>query len=603
MNILGISAFYHDSAVALVRDGEILYAAQEERFSRKKHDHGFPHRALEDCLKTVGVTLDEIDQVVFYEKPFLKFDRLISTYMQFAPRGWRSFIAAMPVWFKEKLYIKHFIQEATANRKIAFVKHHEAHAASAFYPSPFEHAAIVTIDGVGEWDTLTLGEGRGNHIRLDQAIHFPHSLGLLYSAFTYFTGFRVNSGEYKLMGLAPYGTPRYADRIRDHLIQVKPDGSFRLNLKYFNYHLGLTMTNRRFNRLFGAPPRRPETPIRPLDMDLAASIQLVLEETVETIVRYAMKKVDSDRLVLAGGVALNCVANGRLLKNGVASQIWIQPAAGDAGGALGAALWYWHQHLDHARVPAPRDSQRGSFLGSAFTVEEIRAFLESEHIAYTEVNRENLPEEVARHIADQKVVGLFQGRMEFGPRALGHRSILGDARSAEMQRVMNLKIKFRESFRPFAPSVLAGRMAEFFDYNHPSEYMLLVYNVHPQRLRALSAEENALDGLQRLNPVRSEIPAITHVDNSARVHSVDAETNPLYHDILQAFDRLTGCPVIINTSFNVRGEPIVRTPAEAWRCFRNTNMDVLVLENFIVEKGESERIPLDPEWLKQFPLD
>ncbi|HDP93741.1 MAG TPA: hypothetical protein ENN40_00040 [Candidatus Aminicenantes bacterium] len=603
MNILGISAYYHDSAVALVRDGEILYAAQEERFSRKKHDHGFPGQALKDCLETVGISLDEIDQVVFYEKPFLKFDRLISTYMQFAPRGWRSFIAAMPVWFKEKLYIKHFIQQATANEKIAFVKHHEAHAASAFFPSPFRHAAVVTVDGVGEWDTLSIGEGRENHIRLDRAIHFPHSLGLLYSAFTYYTGFRVNSGEYKLMGLAPYGTPRFADTIRDHLIQVKPDGSFRLNLKYFNFHLGLTMTNRHFNRLFGAPRRQPETPIRPLDMDLAASIQLVLEETVERIVRHAMEKVDTDQLVLAGGVALNCVANGRLLKNGLASRIWIQPAAGDAGGALGAALWYWHQHLDQPRVPAHGDSQKGSFLGSGFSCEQIRAFLQSENIPYTEADPADLPKEVARRIADQKVVGLFQGRMEFGPRALGHRSILGDARSAEMQRIMNLKIKFRESFRPFAPSVLSHRMAEFFDFSHASEYMLLVYNVHPDRLRSLSEQEKSLDGLKRLDPVRSEVPAVTHVDNSARVHSVDPNTNPLYHRILEAFDQMTGCPVIINTSFNVRGEPIVRTPEEAWRCFSNTNMDVLVLENFIVEKTDSERIPLDPEWLKQFPLD
>ena len=604
MNILGISAFYHDSAVALVRDGEILYAAQEERFTRKKHDHSFPHNALEDCLKTLNLSLHEIDRVVFYEKPFLKFDRLLSTYMQFAPRGWRSFMAAMPVWFKEKLYIKHRIQEVVGDIEISFVKHHESHAASAFFPSPFEHAAIVTLDGVGEWETLTLGEGRGNRIRLDQTIRFPHSLGLLYSAFTYYTGFRVNSGEYKLMGLAPYGTPRYTETIRDHLIRVKPDGSFRLNLEYFNYHLGLTMTNRRFHRLFGAPPRKPEAPIRRLDMDLAASIQTVLEEVVEKVVRHALKQVKTDNLVLAGGVALNCVSNGRILKTGTVPRIWIQPAAGDAGGALGAALWLWHQHLDGPRaISASGDSQKGSFLGPEYPPEEIRSFLEREKIPFTEYSPRELPTAVARHIADQKVVGLFQGRMEFGPRALGHRSILGDARSTEMQRTMNLKIKFRESFRPFAPSVLSHRMKDFFDFAHPSEYMLLVYNVHPDRLRTLTPEEQSLEGLERLDPSRSEIPAITHVDNSARVHSVDPETNPVYFHILEAFEKLTGCPVVINTSFNVRGEPIVRSPQEAYSCFRNTNMDVLVLENFVVQKGEDERIPLDPDWVSRFPRD
>jgi len=603
MIILGISAFYHDSAVAMIRDGEIMYAAQEERFSREKHDHRFPHLALADCMQSQGVTFNDIERVVFYEKPFLKFDRLISTYMQFAPRGWRSFLAAMPVWFKEKLYIKHIIQEACGGRDVAFVKHHESHAASAFFPSPFEHAAIVTLDGVGEWDTLSMGVGRGNHIRLERSIHFPHSLGLLYSAFTYFTGFRVNSGEYKLMGLAPYGTPRYADLIRENLIKVKPDGSFRLNLKYFNFHLGLTMTNRRFNRLFGAEPRRPETPIRQVDMDMAASVQQVHEETVELVVRHALERANSENLVLAGGSALNCVANGRLLKEGLTPKVWIQPAAGDAGGALGAALWYWHQHLDKPRTPAARDSQKGSFLGSEFSREQIREFLETEGIDFREVPEDDLADTVASHLADQKVVGFFQGRMEYGPRALGHRSILGDARSPEMQRIMNLKIKFRESFRPFAPSVLSHRMAEFFDFSHPSEYMLLVYNVRPEKLRRLSEKEKDLEGLDRLDPVRSEIPAITHVDNSARVHSVDPETNPVYHHVLAAFEKKTGCPVVINTSFNVRGEPIVRTPAEAWRCFRNTNMDVLVLENFVIEKSEEERIPVDPDWVSRFPRD
>jgi len=604
MNILGISAFYHDSAVALVRDGDIVYAAQEERFSRKKHDHRFPEKALQNLYEYCRIQPKDIDRVVFYEKPFLKFERLLSTYMQFAPSGLGSFLQAMPVWFKEKLFMKSLLASYFPGREIFFVKHHEAHAASAFYPSPFQQAAILTVDGVGEWDTLTMGRGDGNLIEIKQSIHFPHSLGLIYSAFTYFTGFKVNSGEYKLMGLAPYGEPKYVGRIYDHLIDVKDDGSFRLNLDYFNYHVGLTMTNQRFDRLFAAKPRKPEAQLRQLDMDLARSIQVVLEEVMAKIVRHAKKEIGGEHLVLAGGTALNCVANGKILKEQVFKDIWIQPAAGDAGGALGSALQFWYQHLKNPRQADGRnDSQKGSFLGPSHTPESIKRFLLENGIEFQELDPAAVSQRVAELIDGQKVIGVLQGRMEYGPRALGHRSIIGDARSREMQKIMNLKIKFRESFRPFAPAVLEERMADVFDYDYPSRYMLLVYHVRPERRRPMSAGDLQKTGLDKLAVIRSDVPAITHVDFSARIHTVDRENNPFFHGVIDAFYRRTGCPVVINTSFNVRGEPIVNSPREAYECFKHTNMDYLLLENFLIEKKDRDRIDVNEEWLKQFPMD
>lgn len=604
MNILGISAFYHDSAVALVRDGEIAYAAQEERFSRKKHDPRFPEKALANLYEYCRLEPKDIDRVVFYEKPFLKFERLLSTYMQFAPAGVKSFVQAMPVWFKEKLFMKSLLASYFPGKEIHFVKHHEAHAASAFYPSPFQQAAILTVDGVGEWDTLSIGRGDGNLIEIKESIHFPHSLGLLYSAFTYFTGFKVNSGEYKLMGLAPYGEPRHVQAIYDNLIDVKADGSFRLNLDYFNYHVGLTMTNGRFDRLFGARPRKPESPLRQLDMDLARSVQVVLEDVMLKIVRHVKQEIGGEQLVLAGGTALNCVANGKILKERIFRDLWIQPAAGDAGGALGAALQFWHQNLDRPRhVDGRNDGQKGSFLGPAYGADEIRSFLQQEGIAYEELEPGQVAARVAELIDAQKVIGVLHGRMEYGPRALGHRSIIGDARSREMQKLMNLKIKFRESFRPFAPAVLEDRAGEIFDCDYPSRYMLLVYDVRPERRRPLSAKDQARTGLDKLAVVRSDVPAITHVDHSARIHTVDRENNPFFYDVIAAFRERTGCPVVINTSFNVRGEPIVNTPRDAYQCFRHTNMDCLLLENFLIRKQDSERIDVDEEWLKQFPMD
>lgn len=606
MNVLGISAFYHDSAVALVRDGRIAYAAQQERFTRKKHDPEFPQEALADCLAYTGLKAEEIDHVVFYEKPFLKMDRLFSTYMQFAPRGIRSFLKAVPLWTKHRIFIKEIIREKLGrpNAPVLFTTHHDAHIASAFFPSPFQEAAVITLDGVGEWDTLTIARAEGNDFRVLKRLVFPHSLGLLYSAFTYFTGFKVNSGEYKLMGLAPYGEPRYRDLILEKLIDLKEDGSFRLNLDYFNYHVGLTMTNGRFARLFGAAPRKPETPIRPVDMDLAASIQAVLEEIVERIARHAKALTGSANLCLAGGVALNCVANGRILKKQIFRDIWIQPAAGDAGGALGAALDVWHRHLKNPRrADGRRDAQQGSFLGSSYPRAAILAFLQEKNIPYTELPRPEMARRVAELIDGQKVVGFFQGRMEFGPRALGGRSILGDARSAEMQSKMNLKIKFRESFRPFAPSMLEEQVGEYFDFDHPSPYMLLVYNLQEKHRRRLTPEEQARQGLDQLHNLRSGVPAITHVDNSARLHTVRREVNPYYYAVIEEFHRRTGCPIIINTSFNVRGEPIVNSPQDAYRCFMRTNMDCLVLEDFLIEKREQEFIAVDEEWMKEFPLD
>ncbi len=606
MNVLGISAFYHDSAVALVRDGRIAYAAQQERFTRKKHDPEFPQEALADCLAYTGLKAEEIDHVVFYEKPFLKMDRLFSTYMQFAPRGIRSFLKAVPLWTKHRIFIKEIIREKLGrpDAPVLFTTHHDAHIASAFFPSPFQEAAVITLDGVGEWDTLTIARAEGNDFRVLKRLVFPHSLGLLYSAFTYFTGFKVNSGEYKLMGLAPYGEPRYRDLILEKLIDLKEDGSFRLNLDYFNYHVGLTMTNGRFARLFGAAPRKPETPIRPVDMDLAASIQAVLEEIVERIARHARELTGSANLCLAGGVALNCVANGRILKKQIFKDIWIQPAAGDAGGALGAALDVWHRHLKNPRrADGRRDAQQGSFLGPSYPRAAILAFLQDKNIPYTELPRPEMARRVAELIDGQKVVGFFQGRMEFGPRALGGRSILGDARSAEMQSKMNLKIKFRESFRPFAPSMLEEQVGEYFDFDHPSPYMLLVYNLQEKHRRRLTPEEQARQGLDQLHNLRSGVPAITHVDNSARLHTVRREVNPYYYAVIEEFHRRTGCPIIINTSFNVRGEPIVNSPQDAYRCFMRTNMDCLVLEDFLIEKREQEFIAVDEEWMKEFPLD
>lgn len=607
MIILGISAFYHDSAVAVIKDGDIVYAAQEERFSRKKHDQRFPMLALENALAFCGFTREQIDYVVFYEKPFLKFDRLLATYVQFAPRGLKSFLRAMPVWFKEKLFIKSIIQEYTGCKNILFVKHHESHAASAFYPSPFQEAVVITIDGVGEWDTLSIGKGVGHILELKKSIHFPHSLGLLYSAFTYFNGFRVNSGEYKLMGLAPYGEPKYVDRIYEHLIDVKEDGSFRLNLDYFNFHVGLTMTNRKFNQLFNAEPRKPEAKIRQLDMDMAASVQVVLEETMEKMLLYTKKEIGGDNLVLAGGVALNCVANGKLLRKQLYKNIWIQPASGDAGGALGAALYIWYQHLGHDRqADNIHDFQKGSFLGPVVPEAEIKAFLDEQkvdNISYRELSDEEIPGVVAGLIASGKVIGLYQGRMEYGPRALGHRSIIGDARSGKMQVIMNVKIKFRESFRPFAPSILEEKVAEYFDFYQGSPYMLLVYDVLEEKCCDVAVEMRKRKGLDKLEVIRSEVPAITHVDNSARIHTVNKEVNPFYYRVIEAFYRLTGCPVIINTSFNVRGEPIVQSPGDALRVFKNTDMDFLLLERFLIEKQEVDREKIDYEWIKQFPLD
>ncbi len=606
MLILGISAFYHDSAVCLLKDGKIAFAAQEERFSRKKHDSEFPEKALKRCLEYCGCTAADLDGVVFYEKNFLKLDRLFSTYMQFAPAGIRSFLSAVPVWAKKKVFIKEIIKEKLGRDDIPvwFTAHHESHIASAFYPSPFQDAAVITMDGVGEWDTLTIARAKGEDFAILKRITFPHSLGLLYSAFTYFTGFKVNSGEYKLMGLAPYGEPIYRDIILKELVDVKEDGSFRLNLKYFNYHTGLTMTNKKFARLFQAAPRKPETALRQVDMDLAASIQAVLEEIMEKIVRFAKRSVDSDNLCLAGGVALNCVANGKILKKQIFKNIWIQPAAGDAGGALGAALFVWHNHQKNKRqVGAGHSLQGGSFWGPHYSREQIKAFLDERKIKHRECEHGALCQEVARLIAGQKIIGFFQGRMEFGPRALGGRSIIGDARSTEMQSKMNLKIKFRESFRPFAPSMLEEHTGEYFDFHHPSPYMLLVYNINEKYRVPVTAEDRAKKGLAKLSVQRSTVPAITHVDYSARLHTVNRETNPFYYAVISEFHKLTGCPVIINTSFNVRGEPIVESPEDAYRCFMRTNMDYLVLENFLIEKQQQDFIEVDESWMKEFPLD
>jgi carbamoyltransferase len=609
--ILGISAFYHDSAAALVVDGEIVAAAQEERFTRKKHDHEFPFHATQYCLAAAGLTPDQLDYVGFYDKPFLKFERLLETYLAYAPRGFSSFLHFVPLWMKQKLYLPKELKRGLAGqykKQYVFTEHHESHAASAFFPSPFSEAAILTLDGVGEWATATCGIGRGNRIELTHELRFPHSLGLLYSAFTYFTGFRVNSGEYKLMGLAPYGEPRFVDTILSRLIDLKADGSFRMDMSYFEYCEGLRMTSPKFDALFEGPPRPPEARLTQREMDIAASIQVVTEEIMLRCARHVHKETGMRNLCLAGGVALNCVGNGRILREGPFENVWIQPAAGDAGGALGVALFIWHQLLDNPRVPREGDAQKGSLLGPRAGDVEIRAFLNATGAVYAEYDSdETLCDAVADLIAQEKVVGWFQDRMEFGPRALGSRSIIGDARSPKMQSVMNVKIKFRESFRPFAPSVLRDRVHEYFEMRpgEDSPYMLLVAPVRPDKRLPTNGRERELTGIDRLKLLRSVVPAITHTDFSARVQTVDPERHRRYATLLRAFERQTGCPVIVNTSFNVRGEPIVCRPQEAYRCFMATNMDALVLERFVLLKGRqpAARDVSAEEYLAQFALD
>jgi carbamoyltransferase len=603
MNILGISAFYHDSAACLVRDGEIIAAAQEERFTRKKHDYSFPSHAIHYCLQEAGVSGEQVDYVAFYDKPFLKFERLLLTYLKYAPKGLKSFILAMPLWLKQKLWMKDFIaKEINFSGKILFPEHHQSHAASAFYPSPFKEAAILTLDGVGEWTTASYGTGSENHIDLLADLKFPHSLGLLYSAFTYFTGFKVNSGEYKLMGLAPYGEPRYVDVILRELLDLKADGSFKMKMDYFNYCAGLTMTNRRFASLFDGPPRKPETPISQREMDIARSIQEVTEEIMLRMVRHVYQETKMDNLVLAGGVALNCVGNGRILREGPFKNIWIQPAAGDAGGALGAALFTWYRYLEKPRlVQENNDGQKASYLGPAFPNNEIEAILKMNAIPYEKLDEKALCEKTAALLASEKVIGWFQGRMEFGPRALGNRSIIGDARSEKMQSLMNLKIKFRESFRPFAPTVLKEKVTDYFELDRSSPYMLLVAPVAQDK--RLNHRKTDVSGLDKLKIKRSVIPAVTHVDHSARIQTVSEEDNALYYRLIQAFYEKTGCPVIINTSFNVRGEPIVCTPEEAYTCFMRTKMDYLVMGNFMLDKKEQGEWEEKDDWRETYELD
>ncbi|MEG4814852.1 carbamoyltransferase [Microcoleus sp. K5-D4] len=658
MNILGISAYYHDSAAALIRDGEIIAAAQEERFSRKKHDARFPKNAIAYCLKEAQIDLRELDHIVFYDKPLVKFERLLETYLAYAPQGFRSFLAAMPIWLKEKLYLKTMLKRdlaAIANCKtnklpsLLFTEHHQSHAASAFFPSPFQKAAVLCLDGVGEWATTSVWLGDGNQLTPQWEIDFPHSLGLLYSAFTYYTGFKVNSGEYKLMGLAPYGEPKYVDKILNYLIDLKDDGTFRLNMDYFNYTVGLTMTNKKFDELFEGPPRQAEGKLTQREMDIAASIQVVTEEVVLRLCRTVKKELDVDYLCMAGGVALNCVANGRLLREGIFKDIWIQPAAGDAGGALGAALAIWYQYCEQTRTVSANstansreslkielvttnsaveertevltanpavatvaksvahltchDQMRGSYLGPRFTDAEILEYLDAVKASYHRLDDAELMPQLAEILEQGNVVGWFQGRMEFGPRALGGRSIIGDPRSAKMQSVMNLKIKYRESFRPFAPSILAERVADYFEIDHSSPYMLLVAPVKSSLRIPMTPEQEQLFGIEKLNIPRSEIPAVTHVDYSARIQTVHKETNPRYYDLISHFEERSGCSIVVNTSFNVRGEPIVCTPEDAYRCFMRTEMDYLVLENYLLPKSEQIPWKQDDAWKNEFELD
>ncbi len=612
MRVLGISAYYHDSAAAVVEDGEIVAAAQEERFTRKKHDAGFPHHAVEYCLRESGGALDGFDCIAFYDKPLLKFERLLETYLAFAPRGFQSFSMAIPIWLREKLFLRslllgelgRFGATKELERRLTFSEHHLSHAASAFFPSPFREAAVLTMDGVGEWATTSLAHGCGDRLEVRREIHFPHSLGLLYSAFTYYTGFKVNSGEYKVMGLAPYGSPKYVQRIFDHLIDLKADGTFRLNLDYFDYCTGLRMTNGRFDELFDGPPRSPETPLTQREMDLAASIQAVTEEVVLRLTRSIAAETGAQNLCLAGGVALNCVANGKVLRDGRFKNLWVQPAAGDAGGALGAALFACHAYKRHPR-PEPggiTDRMKGSYLGPGFAQEECEAQLRDAGAHFRVLDDTAIIATCARDLSEGKAVGWFQGRMEFGPRALGARSILGDARSPTMQSMLNLKVKYRESFRPFAPSVLRERVADWFELDYDSPYMLLVADVVTQRRREMTPEQHALFGIQKLNVVRSEIPAVTHVDHSARIQTVHADTNPRYHALIVEFERLTGCPVIVNTSFNVRGEPIVCTPRDAFRCFMGTEVEVLAVGNCYLAKDQ-QTPALRQNYESKFQLD
>lgn len=605
MHILGISALYHDSAACLIEDGRIIAAAQEERFSRKKHDPRWPGGAINYCLQEGGIQSRDLTHVVFHDKPRLKFERLMKTYMAYAPRGWSSFAEALPLWWGGKLWVEDMVQQSLDFRgSVLYAEHHQSHAMSAFYPSPFQDAAFLTLDGVGEWSTASYGVGRGNDVEILADLHFPHSLGLLYSAFTYYTGFKVNSGEYKVMGLAPYGTPLYRDLILEHVLDLRDDGSFSFDMQYFDFAVGSTMTSERFHDVFGGPPRTPESDLTQRDMDLAASVQSVVEEIVLKMARHVRGVTEMDYLCLAGGVALNCVANGVLLREEIFKDIWIQPAAGDAGGALGAALGVWHQYHGQPRKVSGRgDSMGGTYLGPEFSGQEVREFLAAGGYPYRAVNDEELPGEVADLLVSEAVVGWFQGRMEFGPRALGARSILGDARSPKMQSVMNLKIKYRESFRPFAPSVLEEHVAEWFDLDRPSPYMLLVAPVSPKRRVPVEGVDRERFGVEKLHVARSLVPAITHIDYSARVQSVSEDTNPRYYQLIRAFEERTGCPMVVNTSFNVRGEPLVCSPLDAYRCFMRTEMDYLVLGNYILSKNEQPDFAEDGDWRSEFELD
>lgn len=612
MYILGISAFYHDSAACLVKDGEIIAAAQEERFTRKKHDAGFPHNAILYCVKEAGIAAEDIHNVVFYEKPFVKFERLLETYLAFAPKGFASFAKSMPVWIKDKLFQKSsLVNELNSTldanvdwrKRLLFSEHHLSHAASAYYPSPFDSAAVLTLDGVGEWTTTSLAIGKGSELKLVKEIRFPHSLGLLYSAFTYYLGFKVNSGEYKVMGLAPYGEPRYADLIRENLITVADDGSFQLDMRYFNYATDLKMTNEKFDALFGGPPRKSETELTQREMDLAASVQKVTEDIVVALGRGIAKETGERNLCMAGGVALNCVANGILLRERIFDNIWIQPAAGDAGGALGAALSTWYVHHNKERsISKERDAMKGAYLGPEFSDSEIETELTACGATFTKLSEVEMIEEVASALANQKAVGWMQGRMEFGPRALGGRSIIADPRSPMMQKHLNLKVKFRESFRPFAPSVLGEAVSEWFEHDTDSPYMLFVADVKNNKRRAMTTAEDALFGIDKLNVSRSFVPAVTHVDYSARIQTVHADTNPKYHAVISKFDEKTGCPLIVNTSFNVRGEPIICTPTDAFKCFIGTDLDVLAIGNYVLYKEQQDEV-LKKNYVIDYELD